>query len=368
MKVEREIAGFVLPFTAGILITAFFSYSLFIRNPLVFCFPPLALSSTIICLLCRERQVWKTHPTIILIFLTAFFCGVLTGIIQSLTSISVDHHIGLIEKHSLSFGEAISNAIKKIPFQKRETNAIISALLTGNRSELPPEIINSFRASGASHILALSGLHLGVIYGLLSKTLSIIGNSLSAKRIRSVCAIVICCTYTLSTGAGESITRALLFILIGETARFFGRKVSIRNIFFIALMIQLMISPQAYRSAGFQLSYAAVAGIAFIYPWLKGLWPDVSSLNPLAWIWKSASISISCQITTGPFAWFWFKTLPKYFLLTNLIAVPLAGLIIPSSVITLILHSLGICPKIITRATECLITTLTDALEIISFM
>lgn len=368
MKVEREIAGFVLPFTAGILITAFFSYSLFIKNPIIFCFPPFALSATMMCLLCRARQGWKDQTTLTFIILTAFFCGVLTGVIQSLTAISTEYKIGLIEKHSLSFGEAIADAIKEIPFEKSETNAIICALLTGNRSDLPPDLIKAFRASGASHILALSGLHLGVIYGFLSKALALIGNTLRAKRIRAICAISICCLYTLSTGSGESITRALLFILIGETARFFGRKVSIKNIFFTALLIQLIISPQSYKSAGFQLSYAAIAGIAFIYPWLKGLWAHESSLNPLAWVWKSASMSISCQISTGPFAWIWFKTLPKYFLLTNLIAVPLAGLIIPSSLITLILHSLGICPKIITRATECLVTTLTDALVIISEM
>lgn len=368
MKVEREIAGFVLPFTAGILITAFFSYSLFIKNPIIFCFPPFALSATMMCLLCRARQGWKDQTTLTFIILTAFFCGVLTGVIQSLTAISTEYKIGLIEKHSLSFGEAIADAIKEIPFEKSETNAIICALLTGNRSDLSPDLIKAFRASGASHILALSGLHLGVIYGFLSKALALTGNTLRAKRIRAICSISICCLYTLSTGSGESITRALLFILIGETARFFGRKVSIKNIFFTALLIQLIISPQSYKSAGFQLSYAAIAGIAFIYPRLKGLWAHESSLNPLAWVWKSASMSISCQISTGPFAWIWFKTLPKYFLLTNLIAVPLAGLIIPSSLITLILHSLRICPKIITRATECLVTTLTDALVIISEM
>ena len=69
-----------------------------------------------------------------------------------------------------------------------------------------------------------------------------------------------------------------------------------------------------------------------------------------------------------PLAWLWFGSVPQYFLLTNLIAVPLTGLIIPISIITVTLHSLGLCPQIITRATECLVSTLTDALEIISDM
>ena len=79
-------------------------------------------------------------------------------------------------------------------------------------------------------------------------------------------------------------------------------------------------------------------------------------------------MSISCQITTGPLAWFYFGTFPVHFLLTNLIAIPLTGLIIPTALAVLLLSALGICPEMLLRACEMLVTALSQALEIISVM
>ena len=153
-----------------------------------------------------------------------------------------------------------------------------------------------------------------------------------------------------------------------------------------ALLIHLVIDPQAIREVGFQLSYAAMAGIAFIYPWLSSFWPERadsieegepshkgkhSSIwrpRPLKWIWNSAAMSISCQLTTGPLAYFYFETFPMHFLLTNLIALPLTSLLIPFALLTLCLSSLGLCPDLLLRATEALVTALTSSLSIISGM
>ena len=88
----------------------------------------------------------------------------------------------------------------------------------------------------------------------------------------------------------------------------------------------------------------------------------------MKWIWISAAMSIACQITTGPLAYLYFGTFPQHFILTNLLALPLTGLIIPASLITIALHSLGICPHVIMWATEALVSLLTNILSVISTM
>ena len=369
MRAEREIAGFALPFTVGILLSAYITLPSYIDSPLFYYLIPTITLTPLTCLMHPSHLVWNNRKLIMAIACAGLSCGFATGAFGTLISISWPGHLSNIWSYANSLSCHIRETIQAIPFSEKETSAVISALLTGDRSQVPPEIIKTFRSSGASHILALSGLHLGIIYSILQKSSSFIGNSIQAIRLRSALTIVVCSIYSMATGAGESISRALLFIIIRETAKACGRKISLRGIFYCALVIQLTYSPLSCRSAGFQLSYAAIAGIAFIFPYLNRLWnTDKARFNPIARIWKSAAISISCQLTTGPLAWLWFGSLPEYFLLTNLIAVPLAGLIIPLSILILILHSFGICPDIITRATECLVTTLTDALEIISNM
>lgn len=365
MNVEREIAGFALPFTAGILASISGIWPLCRSGAL----SALMFTCIILSYLThqhRQRHSWRI--TLFLIAMTGFFCGITTGCTHSILSVGTPSDPGRITGLFLDLGNRMSEAIKRIPFRSPDTNALINALLTGERSDIPAATSDTFRKSGAAHILALSGLHIGIIYGIIYKSMTLLGNGYGATRLRSYMILTICGIYTLATGAGPSITRAFIFIVIAEMAKLSGRYRSTKSLFYTALTIQLAMSPLSLKSVSFQLSYAAIAGIAFIYPHFKGLW-SVSgngSKGLLQRIWESASLSIACQITTGPLAWIHFHSFPQYFILTNLIALPLTGLIIPVAILTLILNTLGICPQIITKATECLVETLTAALEIIS--
>jgi competence protein ComEC len=310
-----------------------------------------------------------------LIMVAMLCCGITAGTRGYITHL-LSGSGGLHEGPVIQIGKRMQDAIDSIPFSGQETGAIIKALLTGERSSLSGTTTAAFRASGASHILALSGLHLGVIYGLAGTLLSVIGNSAAARRVRSVIIVSVCGLYTVATGAGASICRAFIFILLGETALITGRHRNLKTIMMASLLIHLTISPQSARDIGFQLSYAAIAGIAFIFPWLKGFWPESGSgkgspllgFKPLRWVWNSAALSISCQLSTGPIAWICFGTFPRHFPLTNLIAIPLTGIIIPAALLTLCLSSAGICPVMLLRATETLVTALSEALRTISLM
>jgi ComEC/Rec2-related protein len=301
MIVEREIAGFVLPFAAGAIAATMLPDPFFMSSAIPAATSFILVAISIFFLIHPSHQKWDRHIVAIILLFSSFGCGLLTGFTYNQCSISPAHIPQFISEPSARIFEQVKSGIEKIPFKNIATNDIISALITGDRSEISPEIISTFRESGASHILALSGLHIGIIYGIISWLLSFMGHSPYANKIRTFLIISSCGIYTLITGAGASITRAFFFIVIRETSRLCNRYTSTAQVLMCSLFIQLLIFPGAVRDIGFQLSYAAMAGIAFLYPGLKDLWPEGKG-GIMKWVWSSASMSISCQITTGPLA------------------------------------------------------------------
>lgn len=367
MTVERETAGFALPFAGGVILTAYTGH---ISGPVAGHLAAfICIAFAIIILMHPSRISIPRTAIIFLIATSAFFTGSLCG--MTATILSVSHIPSEIAIQAERLGTRMQEAIDSLPFSDRTCNAIAKALITGERTDIPKNITEAFRNSGASHILALSGLHLGIIYAIVTRSLSLLGNKYHIKVARSFMTVLLCGIYTLATGAGPSITRAFLFILLAEAAKLTHRNCSTAQILWSALIIQLTISPLSVKSIGFQLSYAAMAGIAFIMPWMQAFWPgnihnDRRITRFTRKIWNTAAMSISCQITTAPLAYFHFGTFPSYFLITNLIALPITGLIIPAILTSLILNSLGICPGFILSGTETLIYALIRSLEIIS--
>ncbi len=397
MEVEREIAGITLPFIIGAIITVC-TVTSFHAGGLVIHELALAACFMSLCgLLLRKKFCLEDGVVRVLIILSACSCGALSGAVSGYDIPYMGN--SSIEEYAAGFGLRMQNAIDSIPFSSAQTNALLKALLTGERSTLSPKLTEAFRDSGASHILALSGLHLGIIYGIFSKAFFFLGNSVAGRRMRSAVIVILCGFYTLATGAGPSIVRAFIFILLGEAARMTGRLHSLKQLLMASLLIQVIIDPLSVRSVSFQLSYAAMAGIAFIYPWLRDFWPsgkagknggrdsryggrsrgDTSGdgemtlggralVRSMRWVWNSTALSISCQLTTGPLAYMYFGTFPQHFLLTNLISLPLTGFIIPCALACLGLSGLGCCPAFMVSVTEWLVSLLTWSLEIIASM
>lgn len=266
---------------------------------------------------------------------------------------------------------SLRDTIDAIPYPSATTAPLVKALLTGDRSDLTKEITGIFRDSGASHILALSGLHLGVLYLLLARLTAPLGNSLAARRLRYSLIIASALFYAVMTGGSPSIVRAFLFIAINETARLLGRKRDPVRVLLAALTIQLALRPDVIASVGFQLSYAAMAGIFLLYPTLERIYPASdggrwSGLNPFRKSWNAAMLSISCQAFTAPIVWHYFRTFPKYFILTNLLALPLTSAVMVLSVTTIALSFLGICPGLLTVLNDHAVQALVFCLKVIS--
>lgn len=346
----------------------------------------------------------RRQAEILLLFLTA---GVFCAATSTLTLTS----LGAVAGKPLFAGLAADfrSMISSIPFPHEGTAPLVNALLTGDRSSLDSSVMNSFRDSGASHILALSGLHLGIIYGILLKVTSIFGKHPTVKAVRSLIIISLCGIYTLATGASPSLVRAFLFILVNETARLTHRSNNPLRVYCAALFIQTAINPQVISSTGFQLSYLAMAGIFLLYPALKKWYPQEAAGDMLiekgtgptesdglegmmidkdagrarrcrtSWmktivsaaprkIWDAAALTISCQVFTGPLAWWKFGTFPKYFLLTNLLSLPLTSAVMLLSVSTSVLFTIGICPDFLISLTDSSASLLFFIMKVISSM
>ena len=215
MKVEREISGVALPFAAGVALSAWTGHLLHIR-PCISAGLAMAiiLASTGFLLFNNHRQIssglsWSA------ICICLISCGIFCGQTSELLSLSGPYSDQFMESIR-RIGHITGRLIDRINFKDPDTNAIMKALIIGDRSDIPAHITESFRSSGASHILALSGLHLGMIHFIFSKILSLAGNSQKAQLLRSGLIIIICGLYTIATGAGASIVRAYLFIILGE--------------------------------------------------------------------------------------------------------------------------------------------------------
>lgn len=359
MNEARDVVLISFPFAAGVALAQFCPFPLFHIS--------LAFSAILILLALGgvlNGRAWF----VAMFFAVGMLCGAAGG--DSFTAFGMTGWNGMAEGRGIA-GRALTRTdemIRSIPFLHGSTNELLRALLTGQRDGLSRETVAAFRAAGASHILALSGLHLGIIYLLLSKLLSVLGNGRTVAVVRSILIVAASAFYALMTGASPSIVRALLFITINETMRHFpGRRKDPLAVWCCALIIQLVVSPWVIRSVGFQLSYLAMLGIFTIFPWLEGFYPKPSKgWSLMRWIWVSMALSISCQVFTAPLAWLRFGTFPKYFLLTNLLALPLTSLLMFSSVACLLLSVFGCCPAWLVWTTDSLAELLQGCLSIIA--
>ena len=351
MDEARDAVMISFPFAAGVALAQFCPFSLFHYS--------LALTAVLMLLMLGGRlsgRVWFA----LLFAAIGLLCGEVRG--DSFASPGI---AGGLPGRALARTDAL---IRGIPFAHGSTKELLRALLTGQRDGLARETVAAFRAAGASHILALSGLHLGIIYLIIGKILSLLGNGRIMAPVRSGLIIAACAFYALMTGAAPSIVRALLFITLNEVLRHFPeRRKSHLAIWCCALLIQLAACPWVISSLGFQLSYLAMLGIFVFFPRLDAFYPrPEKGWSLMKWTWSSMALSISCQVFTAPLVWLRFRTFPQHFLLTNLIALPLTSILMFSAVACMALSAIDICPGWMVRAVDTLACALQDCLSIIA--
>jgi len=207
-----------------------------------------------------------------------------------------------------------------------EEGQIASALLLGYKEDLDPELRQAFVEAGAMHVLAVSGLHVGIVFMALSFLLKWIERFPNGKVIKVFLIVGLIWFYALLTGSSPSVIRAsVMFSMIG-LAGVFQRQANIYNTLAASAFVMLMFDPSLLFEVGFQLSYSAVLGIVAIYPKLRGLL--FSRFWLLNKMWDLTAVSIAAQLGTLPLSLYYFHQMPVYSFLSNLIVIPAAFIVI----------------------------------------
>ena len=217
--------------------------------------------------------------------------------------------------------------------------AVVKALAIGDKVELDRATRKSYRASGASHLLALSGLHVGILYKLLVALFFPFGGNRHIRRLRTIAILGFLWFFALLSGMSSSISRAVLMITLYEGATLADRPRDGWNALAISALLITIFRPEAPREIGFQLSFFACVGIFGLYPYLKGLLH--TRIRPLTAIWNGAALAISCQAATFLPVWLYFRSFPAYFLITNLLTLPLVTATLWLTALTLLVSVMG---------------------------
>ncbi len=221
-----------------------------------------------------------------------------------------------------------------------QESAVINALLIGVKDYLDTEIREAYSAAGAMHVLAVSGLHVGIVYLLIT----IVFGSLKKIGWGRVCFVLISLAviwcYALITGFSPSVMRASTMfsvIILGESSK---RKSNIYNSLGLAAFILLLYNPYFVYEVGFQLSFVAVLGIVMFQPPIYRL---VDSPNKfLDYLWAIVSVSIAAQLATFPLSLYYFNQFPTYFLLSNILIIPASMVMLSTGLFMLCVGSFSV--------------------------
>lgn len=257
----------------------------------------------------------------------------------------------IIETKSFSFISFLSSlrhkiqtSLKKHNFKKDEID-IINALILGQRQGISKELRNNYAKAGVIHILAISGLHIGLLLLILSKIFYPLEKIRKGRFIKSFLIIVILWLFALFTGLSASVVRAttmFTFITIGST---FQKIKIIEHSLITSMLFILLIKPMFLFDVGFQLSYLAIFGIIWVQPLLYKTWEPKYKL--IDKVWQLVTVSIAAQVGIFPISLYYFHQFPGLFILSNIIIISLLGTILLGGFIIVTLAFLDILPNFI---------------------
>lgn len=215
--------------------------------------------------------------------------------------------------------------LKKFVYGERE-QAIASALILGVTDGLDNELLNAYAATGAMHVLAVSGLHISIVYMILAWLLKPLLRLKYGAWILALISLFVLWAYAFITGLSPSVLRAVTMFSFIATARATRQGTNIFNTLAASAFCLLLFDPYLIMSVGFQLSYMAVLGIVYLHPPMYRFWEPRNYLLDQAW--NISCVSIAAQMATFALGLLYFHQFPNYFLLSNLLVIPFSFLVL----------------------------------------
>jgi competence protein ComEC len=237
-----------------------------------------------------------------------------------------------IVSYAIQFREA-SNRIICRYVEGEQEQAIASALVLGVTDNLDDETIHAYSATGAMHVLAVSGLHVGIIYGILVFFLRPLTKRKGGPWLLAIVSLLVLWGYAFVTGLSPSVLRAVTMFSMVALARPFRHTTNIFNILAASAFCLLLVDPCLIMSVGFQLSYLAVLGIIYLQRPIYQWWEAPTWV--LDKVWQITTVSIAAQVSTFSLGLLYFHQFPVYFLFSNLLVIPLSFVVLIAGLVLL---------------------------------
>ena len=248
-----------------------------------------------------------------------------------------------IKGYATSLRQNIITKLEQANFGNAELG-IIQALLLGQRDTISTETYTDYKNAGAVHILAVSGLHIGILLLFLEFMLRPMELLPNGKTFKLVIIVVLLWGFAFLAGLSASVIRAVTMFSFVAYALYLNRPSNTFNILALSMFfILLVFDPMLLFHVGFQMSYAAVFAIVWVYPILQKFWYPKNWL--IRRVWQLLSVSVAAQVGVLPISLYYFHQFPGLFFISNLLIVPFLGLLLGLGIIVIALIVLNIAPN-----------------------
>ena len=245
--------------------------------------------------------------------------------------------------------------LKNSGFHTEELN-VVAALILGQKQDLSPEILQDYQFAGAIHILSVSGLHVGYLFLCLTFLLNFLPKSNKYDLLKLMVILISLWSFALLAGLSPSVVRSVSMFSILAIGEHLKSRTNTYNTLFVSMFFILLFEPAFVFDVGFQLSYAAVFFIIWLYPLISRIWTPKYKI--IGYFWKILAVSLAAQIGTLPISLYYFHLFPTLFIITNLVVLPALGFIMILGVVVLLLAAFNFTPIILSKTLEFLITLL----------
>ena len=254
-----------------------------------------------------------------------------------------------------NFRETIILNLEHSAISKEELN-VLNALILGQQQDIAPDVLKDYQYAGAVHVLSVSGLHVGFILLFITFLLKPISNSRKGSLLKLIIIVLSLWSFAILSGLSPSIVRSATmfsFLAIGVHLR---RTVNIYHTLLVSMLLILLFKPSFLFDVGFQLSYLALFFIIWLQPVLSSIWRPKNKI--INYFWDIITVSFAAQIGAMPLSIYYFHQFPGLFFVTNLLILPLLGIIMAVGVLVVLIATFHTVPEFIAKSIEFLIAFL----------
>lgn len=265
--------------------------------------------------------------------------------------------------YAAKLNSRIIRNLEKRNFNKSEMSVAL-ALILGQQQEISSDIIQDYQYSGATHVLSVSGLHVGFIMLFIAFILKPIPNTKKGSFIKLMAILFSLSGFAIISGLSPSVLRSVVmfsFLAIGNHLR---RSGNIYHTLLVSIFLILLFEPYFIFDVGFQLSYLALFFILWLQPILSNIWIPKNKIQK--YIWDALTVSFAAQIGTLPLCLYYFHQFPGLFFVTNIVILPILSFIMIAGIIVMLLAIFDCVPFFMIEVFEKSIYLLNKTIHIIA--